>query len=91
MNEDGKYPRESQEAVRFAAVTVNGVPSNDFTYQLTREGERPVGAWLTPIDVSGTPGFMLQPVTTRGTYDVWVRVTTGAQNVVIHAGQVERT
>lgn len=92
MNADGSYPRESREAVRFDAVTVDGAPTLAYTYQLQREGERPTSSWLTPIDVSGTPGFMLTPVTTHGTYDVWVKVTaTGGQEIVIHAGKIERT
>lgn len=92
MNEDGSYPRETREAVRFAEITVNGTPTLDFTYQLQRDGERPTAVWATPIDVNGVPGFMLEPVAVRGTYDVWVRVAAqGGQQVVIHAGEVVRT
>lgn len=87
-----EYPRETREAVRFDEVSVNGVPTLAFTYQLQRQGERPTSSWLTPIDVAGTPGFMLTPVAVRGTYDVWVKVDgSGGQEIVIHAGEVERT
>lgn len=85
------YPRESQEVVLFDAVTVNGVATNAFTYQLQRDGERPVGAWSTPIDVNGSPGFMLQPVAARDTYRVWIKVAQGGQSIVIDAGEIERT
>lgn len=92
MNDDGSYPRESREAVRFDTVTVNGSPTLDYTYQLQRDTERPTGSWSTPIDVDGSPGFMLEPVTVRGTYKVWVRVAAqGGQLIVIEAGEIERT
>lgn len=87
------YPRETQELVLFDDVTVNGVPTLDYTYQLTRKGERPSGAWATPASSStGEPGVMLQPVPVRGEYVVWVRVAAaGGQNIVIEAGEIERT
>lgn len=85
------YPRESQEIVLFDTVTVNGAATVNFTYQLQRDGERPTGTWSTPLDVSGSPAFMLQPVVNRGTYRVWVKVAQNGQNVVIDAGEIERT
>ena len=86
------YPRESQELVAFNAVTVNGTPTQSFTYQLQRKGERPTATWSTPVTVGAGLGFMLQPVTVRGTYAVWVKVTANGQNIVIEAAQeVERT
>lgn len=85
------YPRETQEAVRFDEVSVNGVPTLSYTYQLTRDGERPTGSWSTPIAVDGDLGFMLQPVTSRGTYRAWVKVSQNGQNIVIDAGEIERT
>lgn len=88
MNE---YPRESQELVRFDEVTVNGVPTLAFTYQLQRKGERPTGTWETPTLVESVPAFMLQPVATRGDYTVWVKVSEAGQNIVIEAGEIERT
>lgn len=92
MNGDGSYPRETQEAVRFADVTVNGQTTLDFTYQVQRKGERPTASWSTPITVDGSPGFMLSPVATRDTYIVWIRVAAqGGQQIVIEAGEIERT
>lgn len=85
------YPRESQELVMFDEVTVNGSPTLDYTYQLQRKGERPTGSWSTPVDVAGELGFMLQPVSTRGEWVVWVKVAQAGQNIVIEAGEVERT
>lgn len=85
------YPRETQEVVLFDDVAVNGVPVTGFTYQLQRDGERPTLTWEAPVDVSGEPGFMLQPVTARGTYRVWVKVAQGGQQIVIDAGEIERT
>lgn len=87
------YPRETQELVLFDEVTVNGVPTLDYTYQLTRKGERPTGAWATPAAASGGElGVMLVPVTVRGDWTVWVRVAApGGQNIVIEAGEIERT
>jgi hypothetical protein len=88
-----EYPRETQELVLFDEVTVNGVPTLDYTYQLTRKGERPTGAWTTPTSGSGGElGVMLQPVASRGDWIVWVRVAAqGGQNIVIEAGEVVRT
>lgn len=85
------YPRESTEIVLFDDVTVNGVVVTVFDYQLQRDGERPTTTWTAPLDVAGVPGFMLQPVTARGTYRVWVKVTQGAQEIVVDAGGIERT
>lgn len=85
------YPRETQELVLFDAVTVNGVIATDFTYQLQREGERPVSTWLTPVVVGADRGFMLQPVPVRGTWNVWVRISRDAQEIVEQAGEIERT
>lgn len=91
MNGDGSYPRETQELVLFDQVTVNGVPSLNYVYQLQRESERPSSTWLTPVDVAGSPGFMLQPVTQAGTWIVWLKVTQGGQQVIIEAGEVVRS
>lgn len=85
------YPRETQELVLFGAVTVNGVTTTDFTYQLQRDGERPTATWLTPVVVGSDRGFMLQPVATRGTWNVWVRIAQSGQEIVEQAGEVERT
>ena len=93
MNGDG-YPRETQEPVIFDEVTVDGVPTLAFVYQLTRKGERPdmaVPAWSTPLDFGGEAGFQLQPVGSRGTYSVWVKIAQGGNNYVIEAGEIERT
>lgn len=84
---DNSYPRESQELVAFEGVTVNGTPTIAFTYQLTRKSERPTGTWATPVTVGSGLGFMLQPVTVRDTYVVWVKVAQNGQNIVIEAAQ----
>jgi hypothetical protein len=89
---NNSYPRETQELVLFDSVTVNGAATLDYTYQLARKGERPTGPWSTPLAAGSDLGFMLSPVATRGDWRVWVRVAAqGGQNIVIEAGEIERT
>lgn len=88
---DNRYPRETSELIVFEPVTVNGIATTAFTYQLQREGERPTNTWQAPVDVAGELGFLTPVVTQRGTYVVWVRVVQGGQSIVIEAGEVVRT
>ena len=85
-----KYPRESSEFVVFEPVLVNGVPSVNFTWQITPQNERPTGTWAAPVAVGSDLGFLLVPAT-RGIYRVWVRIVAGGQSIVVLAGELERT
>lgn len=84
------YPRESSELVVFDPVLVNGEPSVAFTWQITPQNERPIGTWAAPVAVDTELGFMLLPAP-RGFYRVWVKIVAGGQEIVVLAGELERT
>jgi hypothetical protein len=80
-----RYPRESVE-FQPITVTLNGVAvTTGVTVQVVVQGNRPVGAWVTPTTLSGVIGVMVSGQA-PGSYTVWAKVTSAPETPVINCG-----
>jgi len=80
------YERESIE-FQPVTVTVNGAPvTTGVTFAITRNGTRPL-AYTAPTTVDGNIGVMVQGLT-HGLYDVWAKVNSTPEAVVINCGYI---
>jgi len=80
------YERESIE-FQPVTVTVNGAPvTSGVTFAITPNGTRPL-AYVAPTTVDGKIGVMVQGLA-HGLYDVWAKVNSTPEAVVINCGYI---
>ena len=80
------YERESIE-FQPVTVTVNGTPvTTGVTLAITPNGTRPL-TYTAPTMVDGKIGVMVQGLT-HGLYDVWAKVNSTPETVVMNCGYI---
>lgn len=81
-----RYERESTE-FQPVTVTVDGTAvTSGVTLAITASGQRPV-TYAAPVTIDGKAGVMVQGLQ-PGAYNVWAKVDSTPETVVINCGSI---